>query len=323
MPQLGGVRSRPDPAKPVPDKATTAGEFVALLDTDTLPLALPAVVGANVTSSVAVWLGVSVVPAFTPLALNPVPEGVTLEIVTLEFPLLVKVTLNVLLLPSFTFPKLKLVALAPSNWVAASPVPLNEMASGELGPLFTRETDPLTLAVEVGANATLKVVLAPAAIVVGVARLILKPAPDTLAAEIVTLAVPLFFRVMVCELLLPRATPPKLTLAGVGVSCACVPVPLKAIVAGAPGALLAMEMLPEALPVTVGANVAISVVLSPGLTVTGTVNPLMLKPDPDAVPDEIVRAAFPELVKVMLCVALLPTVTLPKLTLDGPIVSCG
>jgi len=47
--------------------------------------------------------------------LNPVPEGATLAIVTFEFPLLVKVTFNVLLLPSFTFPKLKLVGLAPSK----------------------------------------------------------------------------------------------------------------------------------------------------------------------------------------------------------------
>jgi len=205
---------------PVPDRESKAGEFVALLVTLTLPDALPATVGAKRTFSVAVSLGVSIVPAVTPLALNPVPEGVTLEMVTLEFPLLVKVTLNVLLLPSFTFPKLKPVGLAPSNWVAACPVPLKGMASGELGPLLTRETDPLTLAVEVGAKATLKVVLAPAAIIVGVARpLILKPVPDTLAAEIVTLAVPLFFRVTVCELVSPTTTLPKLTLAGLTESC--------------------------------------------------------------------------------------------------------
>jgi hypothetical protein len=33
------------------------------------------------------------------------------------------------------------------------------MASGELGPLLTRETDPLTFAVEVGANARLESVV--------------------------------------------------------------------------------------------------------------------------------------------------------------------
>ena len=192
---------------------------MALLDTDTLPLALPAVVGSNVTFSVAVWLGASTVPAFTPVAPNPVPVGVTLPIVTFEFPLLVNVTLKVLLLPSCTLPKLKLVGPTPSNCVEPSPVPLNEMASGELGPLLTRETEPLTLEVDVGENATLRVVLPPAAIVAGtVSPLMLNPVPDTFAWEIATLAVPLFFRLIVCVLVLPMATLPKLTLAGVGVS---------------------------------------------------------------------------------------------------------
>jgi hypothetical protein len=100
---------------PVPDKETVAGEFVALLVTLTLPVTLPAVVGANTTFSVADWFGDKLVPALTPLALNPAPEGVTPEIVTFEFPLLVKVTLIVLLLPSFTLPKLRLVGLAPSR----------------------------------------------------------------------------------------------------------------------------------------------------------------------------------------------------------------
>ena len=88
---------------------------MASLDTDILPLALPAVVGSKVTFSVAVWLGASVVPAATPVAPNPVPLGVTLAIVTFEFPLLVNVTLRLLLLPSCTLPKLKLVGLTPKR----------------------------------------------------------------------------------------------------------------------------------------------------------------------------------------------------------------
>src|SRR5215831_2432480 len=187
MPQFGGVRSKPDCPAPVPAKEIVAGEFVALLDIDTLPLALPAVVGSNVTFSVAVWLGASTVPGLTPVVLNPAPVGVTFAIVTFEFPLLVNVTLKVLLLPSCTLPKLKLVGLTPSNWVEASPLPLKEMASGEVGPLLTRETDPLTLEVDAGENATLKVALPPAAMVAGPERpLRLKPVPDTFACEIVT-----------------------------------------------------------------------------------------------------------------------------------------
>ena len=100
---------------PVPARETIVGELVALLDTETLPLAFPAVVGANATFNVAVWLGVRIVPALTPLALKPAPEAVTLEMVTLELPVFVRVAANVLLLPSLTFPKFKLVGLATSE----------------------------------------------------------------------------------------------------------------------------------------------------------------------------------------------------------------
>jgi len=54
-------------------------------------------------------LGVKVVPEVTPLALKPAPETVTLETVTLEFPVFVKVTLEEPLPPTFTLPKFRLV----------------------------------------------------------------------------------------------------------------------------------------------------------------------------------------------------------------------
>ena len=82
-------------------------------------------------------------------------------------------------------------------------------------------------------------------------------------------------------------------------------------------------MLPEALPADVGANLAVRVALDPGLTLTGKVNPLALKPVPEAVAAEMISVAFPEFVSVMFCVALLPTFTFPKLTLVGLMVSCG
>lgn len=46
--------------------------------------------------------------------------------------------------------------------------------------------------------------------------------------------------------------------------------------------MLATEMLPEALPVVVGANVAVKLALVPALIVSGMLKPLMLKPVPDA-----------------------------------------
>ena len=75
-------------------------------------------------------------------------------------------------------------------------------------------------------------------------------------------AFPELVRVIFCEELLPTLMLPKLTAVGlmlnsgcVGV-CGCVPVPLKAIAMGEPGALLAIEMLPLAPPAEGGVKVA-------------------------------------------------------------------
>jgi hypothetical protein len=64
-------------------------------------------------------LGVNVVPEVTPLAPKPVPETVTLEMLTFEFPVLVRLALSDALLPTFTLPKLRLVGFAVSRKVAA------------------------------------------------------------------------------------------------------------------------------------------------------------------------------------------------------------
>ena len=61
------------------------------------------------------------------------------------------------------------------------------------------------------------------------------------------------------------------------------PVPLRAIVSGDPGALLLTEMLPLTLPAAVGAKLAVKEALCPALRVVGTANPLTLKAAPDAV----------------------------------------
>jgi hypothetical protein len=122
------------------------------------------------------------VPEVTPLALKPAPETVTLEMVTFEFPVFVKATLEEPLAPTFTLPKLRLVGFAPSRKVAAAPVPLRAIVNGEPGALPTKETEPVTLPAVVGAKAALNVVLPPAAIVAGTVRpVMVKPAPDTVA----------------------------------------------------------------------------------------------------------------------------------------------
>jgi hypothetical protein len=178
--------------------------------------------------------------------------------------------------------------------------------------LLTIEMLPLALPADVGANFAVSVVLEPAPSVCGVViPLMLYPAPDVVAWEMVMLAVPEFVSVIVCEPLLPTPTEPKFTLAGLAPSCPCVPVPDSAIEAGEPGALLTTDMLPLAAPADVGAKVAVNEALLPAPIFIGIVAPLMLNPAPDTVVCVTVRVALPEFVRVIVCGALLPTATLP------------
>jgi hypothetical protein len=249
---------------------------------------------------------------------------VTLEKVKFELPVFFKVVVIELLLFTSTFPKARLEGVAVNIAVAAVPVPLSAIARGEFGALLTSETDPLTAPVLVGANATLNVMFAPAAMVVGSERPVeLNPVPVTLAAVMVTLALPLFDNVTVWELLLPVITLPKLTLEGFADNCGATPVPLNTMPAGEPGALLVSEMLPETFPVVVGANFAVNEVLPPAAIVAGIVRPEMLKPAPEVVACVITVLALPGLVNVIVAVVLLPTPTLLKFTLVGLIVSLG
>jgi hypothetical protein len=181
-----------------------------------------------------------------------------------------------------------------------------------LGPLFVIETLPLALPAEVGENLAVNEVLCPAPSVKGVdIPLTLKPVPDALACEIVRLALPEFVRVTVWGLLLPTFTDPKFTLEGLAASCPWVPVPDRAIAAGEPGALLTIEMLPEAAPAEVGAKTAANEALLPALMLIGIVAPLTLNPVPEADACVTVRVALPEFVKVIVCGMLLPTATFP------------
>ena len=165
------VHSSKTECVPVPDKLITVGELVALLVMETLaPLTAPGVVGANVTVKVTDCPGVSTVPVETPLALNPAPVTVTPEIVMFELPLLVSDVVKEELLASFTFPKLKLVGLTPSDNVAVAPVPDKLIRSGEGVPFVVSVMLPLAVVAEDGVKTALNVVLPPAAIVVDVER---------------------------------------------------------------------------------------------------------------------------------------------------------
>jgi len=205
---------------PFPDRAIVKPP--ALLATVMEPAALPVADGVNVTFRAALCPCAKVVLAPTPVTENPAPLAATLEIVTLVFPVFVRVTPSELLLPTRTLPKSTVLVFADSEAVDAMPLPLAVIDNGEFGALLTSAIEPAAFPAELGANTMLKVALCPAAIFMGtVSPAVLNPAPDTLALEIVAVPVPAFCSVIVCELLEPIATAEKLALAGTADSCGC------------------------------------------------------------------------------------------------------
>lgn len=127
-------------------------------------------------------MALSTRPELTPLVVKPEPVTLTPEIVTFEFPVFVSVTVKELLDPSVTFPNAKVLGLALSDCVAATPVPVSEIVTGDVAPLFTRDIEPVALPALVGENTALNVVVAPTAIVTGaVSPVMLKPVPVELA----------------------------------------------------------------------------------------------------------------------------------------------
>jgi len=139
--------------------------------------------------------------------------------------------------------------------VGATPEPERAIENGVLAALLAIETEPVKFPVAAGANDTLKIALFPAAITCDAERpVMLKSFPETLACEIVTSVFPPLDSWMLCELLLPMATLPKLAVDGMADNWPCVPVPPKETVRGEFDASLEMEALPVTAPGDCGAK---------------------------------------------------------------------
>jgi len=153
-----------------------------------------------------------------------------------EFPLFVSVDVRELLLPTVMLLKFRLAGLALSSVDAVEPLPDKLITTCEGSEFVASVTDPLTVAVEVGAKATLNARLPELVMVLDVEiPLTLKPVPAVLTCENFIILLPLFLSVMVCELLVPMTTLPKFTLAGVAEICdtllaGCPPLPADAVV---------------------------------------------------------------------------------------------
>ena len=106
---------------PSPERFTFNVELEALKLMETLPLALPLVLGAKVILKVTLWPPARVKGRFRPPMLKPDPATVALKRAMLDLPEFVSVSNWVFLFPTCTLPKLMLVGLAVSDLFPAAP----------------------------------------------------------------------------------------------------------------------------------------------------------------------------------------------------------
>src|ERR1700757_2410777 len=111
-----------------------------------------------------------------------------------EFPVFVTVSSSVVVPPTLSLPKLRLLLESDSERVAVDPVPFRRISTEELLPLLVSVIFPQVLLLVVGVNLTVKLTVADGANDLGVPKsLMLKPVPLTLALEIVSIPGPVFF----------------------------------------------------------------------------------------------------------------------------------
>jgi hypothetical protein len=180
-----------------------------------LPLTLPVTVGANVMDNVMFWDGDRVTGVLPPVIENPALK-VICEIVTLELPVLVRVTVCAAEdVPVVILPKLRLVGLIPRVWVAAIPEPLREIEVGEVGALLTIEILPDAEPTTVGMNATVIVICCPAFTLRGsVNPLTVNAEPVSFICVMLRVAVPVFLIIKAWDVVVPTTSFTKLIEVG-------------------------------------------------------------------------------------------------------------
>jgi hypothetical protein len=181
---------------------------------------------------------------------------------------------------------------------------------------------PLAAPVDVSFSEAVRFVLCPAAIFTGVVipeRLM--PVPVTLTPEIVNSDSPELLKRMVCVVVLPVGTVPKLMEAGVteraGDDDEAVAVALQPIASDEFVALLMTVSAPEAFPAFVGLKTALRLALAPDASVRGRGGLDTEMPAPEAETAEIVMLDEPVFVREIDWVDCDPTVTVPKLSDAG------
>lgn len=202
----------------------------------------------------------------------------------------------------------------------AVPVPDQPMASEVSEALLLMVSAPEAFPAEEGLNIALTLAVAPAARVAGVLRPeMVMPEPEAVTEEMVIEVEPEFLICIVCVDSEPTFTSPKLTEAGVTARFEDLEtaVALKETTIGESGALLLIIIFPEALPEAVAVKVVETLDDCPAASTSGRVGPFIVNPVPATEMPDTERALVPELVMLRVFVALWPTVSEPKFTLEG------
>jgi hypothetical protein len=209
---------------------------------------------------------------------------------TLEFPVLFKVTVWVTALPTFTFPKVMLVALALRPMLEETPTPLKRTAS--VPPPTVTEMAPVLLPALSGSNFAVKVTDWWGVSTCGVCSPdMLNPLPSALADLISTLSEPSLVNLNVCDAGLPTLTFPKSTVEGVILNLLVDPVPLSLAVTGSGRRAIVTEILPPCSPDDLGLKIVVTFIVWPVLNTAVPGKPAMLNPTPFAETSVSVTAA--------------------------------
>jgi hypothetical protein len=244
---------------PVPLRATLVVPPLAeSLLTVNCPAATPATVGLNLACSVTVWFGLSVIGKVAPDTLKAAPVNVAALIVTGAVPEEVNVTGSVAVELTATLPKVTAVGVTVNRGVVVT-VPVPVRATLVVPPLvesLLTVNCPAAAPATVGLNLACSVTDWFGLSVTGkVAPDTLKPVPLTVAALMVTGAVPLDVSVTGCVTGTLSGVLPKFTAAGVTVNCGTVvvvPSPPSETVPGPEVSLLVTVSVPASGPAVVG-----------------------------------------------------------------------
>lgn len=306
----------------VPVAVSVVVEGWALLVNVRVALSAPATSGVNVTVNGALCPARIVTGSDRPLIVNS--ELFELAAVTVTFaPVALRFPVAVPLVPATTLPIAMGAGVAVSCPAVADPVPVRGMVKVGLEPFEVTVTLPLALPADSGAKVTLKVALCPAVSAAGVEiPLTVNPVPLLPTCEMVTVDPPVFVTVSDNACLLPTVTVPKLRLVGFAPTApSATPVPDIGRDSGELGASEVIVTLPLALPAVGGENVAVNVVLCEALSARGVVMPVSPNPLPLTETCEMFTVEPVLLVSVTVWLLLVPSVTLPKLSLVGLTVS--